>query len=907
MRPLHPNASSPWPNDDQAEVVEPTSGTSTFLFTDIESSAAAWETWPDMADRVRRHLTILEESVETFGGVVFATMGDGIAAAFPSATAAVRAAVLAQRSLPSTGLHARIGLHTGEAERVGRDHRGRAVNRAARIMSMGHGGQILLSDLCASIIRNGPDPVDLVEIGWRRLRGLHDPERLWQVVDGSRRSFPPVGGRMGEPPRSPQTRTPLLGRARDADRIAERMRRARLVTLTGTGGVGKTRLAVHVAEATAATRRHVVVGLAKLAAGATSTEVADAVAAAVGVGVTNDAIGAIAAMFDQDDVLLVVDNCEHVIEGAAAVIGELLGRGPRIAVLATSREPLGIDGEHIVRVEPLELDAAAALFCQRAEAAGALPGAIDRAVSLEIVRRLDGLPLAIELAAARAGSLGLRAIADSLRISSPLSGRARRGSVGRQATMGAAIAWSFDLLSTAEQRLLSWLSVFPDGAEIDAVSHVAGRLGIVPSAAIDDLASLVERSMIVTDSGRRQVRYRMLETMRAFLLERLDETGEREQARLAHADWMASITDVSFDEPCGPQALTAAVRLEREADSWREAMLVAADHELAELAARLCGPPTAFFLLGRHDLADHVRSVVELCHLEPAHRRPTLCALMVSAAGTTDPTQLQDWADEMVSLDERQPTGLSHLMKWLSGLWNGDVPGAVATCLDGADDRRLAATTRDLLLGIAVLDHFSLTGETADPDGLAERALRCADRSPVALTRVACRLGAAWALAPSAPNRSIHLLQLAMADIDDVPALTRLTLPGSAFRLLARMSPGVAARGLLDQLDTVTSLHSFMDLIPLSYARAFLGRTFDTAASVNRNGELPPTQAHLSMMDVVESARHLASGVGSEELRDLEARVRRSLIELAQTSEPGGAQALVAAPGPTAPPRIQVP
>jgi hypothetical protein len=387
--------------------------------------------------------------------------------------------------------------------------------------------------------------------------------------------------------------------------------------------------------------------------------------------------------------------------------------------------------------------------------------------------------------------------------------------------------------------------------------------------------------MVAADPQRHGVRYRLLETMRAFLLARLDAAGERLPAELALADWVASLTDVPLPEACGAVAQEVAIRLEREADAWRSAVATAARTGRADLAARLCGPPTAFFLLGRHDLAPCVRSVVDLCRDEPRRRQATLCALMVSAAGTSDPGRLQAWADEMVALEGAEPSGLGALMQWLARLWNGDFEGAVAACLAGADDPRLQDPTRELLLAIAVLDRFSLTGASADPDGLIDRALACAERSPVALARVSARLGAAWGLAPTAPERCIELVRLAMADVGHVPALTRLTLPGTAFRLLAGLDPRVAAQGLLDQLDAVPSRRTAVDLIPLSYARSLLVRVGHPAAAAPVGPVPAPAAPHLSMMDVVEQARQMAARCSPATVREVEVVVRTALVEIA--------------------------
>lgn len=864
------------------------SGTTTFLFTDIVSSTAEWETSSDMACRVDLHLKILRDTVQAYGGVVFATMGDGIAAAFPSADAAVHAAIAAQGALPESGLRARMGLHTGEAERVGSDHRGRPVNRAARIMSVGHGGQILLSDLAATLVRTGPDPVELADLGTVHLRGMAEPERLWQVLHPALETrFAPVQGSAATAPSLPRPRTPLIGRERDAARLTDLACSHRIATLTGPGGVGKTRLAVHVANGLSEAFEARFVDLANLHPGAGPHDVARAIAAIAGIGMIDDPLDIAVAMLDGHDALLVVDNCEHVVDGAADVISELTDRCPRLRVVATSREPLGIDGEHVMQLSPLPPSPAVALFRSRAEDAGMAPGSVEGALALDIVERLDGLPLAIELTAARAATLGLPAIIDGLQRNTPWSSRRRRGKVDRHATIAATIAWSYDLLDPDEQRLLGLLATFPGGAELDAVIDVAGRIGIGAAAATDHLASLVDKSMLTVESTGTAVRHGVLETMRAFVLDRLDRRERldggagRLSASLVMAEWVASITDVPFAHSCGRASEQAAIRLEREAGNWRAAMRTAERTGRADLAARLCGPPTAFFLLGHHDLVDAVRGVEDLCRDDPDHRRATLCALMVAAAGGVDPAQIQAWADELAELDRRHPTGLGCLMQWLAGIWTGDYEGAVRACLAGADDPRLETSTRDLLLAMAVLDRFSLTAATADPDGLIERVLVAADRAEMALARVAGRLGAAWGLAGRAPDRCVDLVRQAMADLDDVPALTRLTLPGSAFRLLGGLDPQVAALGLLDQLDAFPCRATYVDLIPLSYAGALLDAVGHPSAGRLRDSAATPSSPNVSMMDFVERARRLAARGSPATLGDLEAEVRTALAEIA--------------------------
>ena len=354
----------------------------------------------------------------------------------------------------------------------------------------------------------------------------------------------------------------------------------------------------------------------------------------------------------------------------------------------------------------------------------------------------------------------------------------------------------------------------------------------------------------------------MLETVRAFAL---DAARRRPASGLAagdaHAAWVASITDLPFAEPCSAQVERHAIRLEREADNWRDAVRFATEHGRGDLAGRLCGPPVAYFLLGRHDLADVVRPLVDLCAGDDHATRAVRCALIVSASGATDPASLQAWAEEIQAIDEREPTGLGGLMRWMALAWRGDFPAAVGVCVEASADERYAADTRAMFVGIAVLDHFSLVGATDDPHRLLPRALDVAAHSDVALTRVSCLLGAAWGLATTDADESLRLVRRALDDIDDVPALTRLTLPGSASRLLTQLDPRVAARGLLEQLDAVDGRRSYVDLIPLFYAAELLqGLGHPGLGATLERLTVSPVAPYLSMMDFVDLARRAFIG-----------------------------------------------
>jgi predicted ATPase/class 3 adenylate cyclase len=855
--------------------------TMSFLFTDIEGSTRQWEQTTDMVDRVEHHFVVLRESVERCGGRIFAMLGDGVAAAFSSAEAAVRAAIDAQLLLRDTDVRVRMGLHTGEVEQVDDDFRGRAVNRAARIMGVGHGGQILLSDITASLVRNGPGEVGVTDLGSHRLRDLTEPEHLWQVCHSSLDSeFPALRGVDSFTNNLPAQRSSFVGRDADMQRVVELMNANRLVTLTGVGGVGKTRLAVQVA---ADLLTHFAnVWMVELASVTDPDDVIDAIARTIGVGAAHDALGASVAVLSGERTLLLVDNCEHVVESAAEVVDALTMACPDLSVLATSREGLGVDGEHLFMVRSLDpATAALDLFSQRAVAAGARLETVERSMLEHVCRRLDGIPLALELAAARSATLGVPAVVLALDDRFSLLSGSRRRAVDRHSTMRATIDWSYRLLDYTEQRLFQWLAVFSNGFELDAAVAVAGAIGLDTDTAIGHVDSLVHKSMITADEQTYGVRYRMLETMRAFASERLDEQQERLDAMTALAEWVASITDLPYTEPTSAPVERRALRLDREADQWRDAAMVAVRLGSCDLAARLCGAPSAYFLLGRHDLAEIVRPMLDLCpdHLQ---RRSILAAMISSSAGSVAATELLAWTDEVEELDTLEPGGLAYIMRWLSNVWQGKFGESVDVCLRGADDPELPQSARDMLLGIAILDRFSLTDCVADLDSLVGRALETATRSPVALHRATCRLGAAWALASTDHERSLALVRLAMSDLILVPALPGLTLPGSAARLLAQLDPRTGALGLLERLNARPGRRSFVDLIPVFYGTALLARVGHphaepALATISRAS----AATYLSMMDVVDLARRAAAGSAPVSVTELETLVRIGLTDVA--------------------------
>ena len=542
--------------------------TVTFLFTDIEGSTPQWESAPEMHQRVEAHFDILRNAVAATAGELVAMTGDGVVAAFSSAESALRAAITAQRRMPATGLAVRMAVNTGEARRVGGDYRGRPLNRAARIMAAGHGGQILLSEVTAAIIRGGHAPLELIDLGEHHLRDLAEPERIWQVVHPDlKRSFPRLrdAGRISN--NLPAPRSSLVGRAADVAEVASLLDRHRVVTLVGAGGVGKTRLALQTAGDVL--RRFFRIWFVDLAAAADADDVAAAIAGAAQAGGGARSKEALVSAFGAQRVLLVLDNCEHVLDDVADIADALAAGCPELRILSTSREPLSIDGEHVVAVRPLDpASDAVDLFEERAFAAGATIRASDRPLIREVCARLDGLPLAVELAAAKLKSLGLPALVSALddRLAVLTADRLRRPD--RHRTMRANIDWSYQLLDDDEQRLFRWLAVFCGEFELAAVHHVARQIGVPASAVVDLVGSLVGKSVIEVEEHSHGVQYRMLESVRAFALDELDTDDEWDAAVAARSDWMATVTDRPADDTCAA-ALRAqhAPRLETRRES----------------------------------------------------------------------------------------------------------------------------------------------------------------------------------------------------------------------------------------------------------------------------------------------------------------------------------------------------
>ena len=531
-------------------------GTVTFLFTDIEGSTAILTLIGEAyVTLLERHAEILRTAIATNGGTEVSTEGDAFFAVFPSAPDAVAAASRAQRELARTrwpsnaSVRVRIGLHTGVARLGGDNYVGLDVHRAARIAAAGNGGQVLLSDATRALVAEAlPGDTHLRDLGQHRLKDLEHLVRIWQLeIDGLPADFPDLRTLDVRPGNLPRPLTSFVGRERELAQLVDMVRGHRLVSLTGAGGTGKTRLALEAAEVLrdgqpdgaffvdlSALRDPALVPL-------TITR-----ALRLGVDPGGDALHAARGYLRDREALLLIDNFEQVVE-AAHVVEDLLVAAPRIRVLATSRSPLGIYGEQEFALPPFDVPAdassellsaspAVALFMDRAR--DVKPGfelsADQAAIVAGIIARLDGLPLAIELAASQVRVLTPAAILSRLEAHQPLMPTATRGRPARQRAMRAAIDWSYELLDGPERRLFTRLAVLPGGISLEAAAAVAdpGDLGI---AILDGIAALVSKSLLRQTDGDTEPRFGMLETIRDYAGERLRtdfdaDATERRQA-----------------------------------------------------------------------------------------------------------------------------------------------------------------------------------------------------------------------------------------------------------------------------------------------------------------------------------------------------------------------------------------
>ena len=631
-------------------------GTVTFVFTDVEGSTrllqSLGDAWPEV---VEDHNRILRAAVRDAGGVDVRTEGDSVFAVFGSASAALAAAADAQRSLAGHGwpggaeVRVRMGMHTGEATLGGDDYVGLDVHRAARISAAAHGGQVLLSSASAELVGTGlPGGVSLRDLGKHRLKDLARPERIFQAsIEGLPSEFPPIRS-LETPTNLPAQRTSFVGREREVERVRALLRGPGLLTLTGPGGSGKTRLAIQAASGLLADYADGVffVELAPITdARLVPSSIADAVGArAEGV---RPVLDLLREHLRDREVLLVLDNFEQVLAGAL-VVSDLLDAAPRLRVLATSREPLHIAGEQELPVPPLDLPqagggpptdrltrfAAVELFAQRAAAVDPQFRITDAnaAAVAELCRRLDGLPLAIELAASAVKLLPPRAILDRLerRLEVPTGGAVDLPA--RQRTLREAIGWSYDLLDDAHRAAFRRLAVFVGGWTLQAAEAVAGPDESGPDL-LGVLGALVDKSLVIRlASADDSLRFGMLETIRAFGVEQLEAAGEAAAARDRHLAWFLEATEAAEPHLRDNDQKRWLDDLEREHDNLRAALRWAISSGRATDGLRLVAALWRFWHLRGH-LAEGRDWADEVLALPAASARTSERARALTALG----------------------------------------------------------------------------------------------------------------------------------------------------------------------------------------------------------------------------------------------------------------------------------
>ncbi|HMA36178.1 MAG TPA: tetratricopeptide repeat protein [Chloroflexia bacterium] len=562
------------------------SGTVTFLFTDIEGSTRLWEEYPAaMRGALARHDRLVRQAIEAHGGYVFKTIGDAFCAAFAQAHPAVLAAVAAQQALAGepwgeTGpLRARMALHSGVAELREGDYFGPPLNRVARLRDAGHGGQVLLSAVTRTLAQDYlPPALGLRDLGAHHLKDLAAAEQIFQVlIPDLPADFAPLRTLDTHPTNLPVQPTALLGREAEIAAACALVRRAdvHLLTLTGPGGTGKTRLSLQIAATLLEEFPHgaFVVNLAPLS---DSALVIPTIAQALGVAemASQPLIARLKETLRSRQMLLVLDNFEQVPEAGPA-IAELLAAAPGLKVLVTSRVILHLYGEREFPVPALDRDTAVALFVDRAQAARAGFGltAQNAPAVAAICARLDGLPLAIELAAARSRVLTPDAILARLEHRLALLTGGAHDRPRRQQSLRAAIDWSYELLAVDEQALFRRLGVFAGGCTIEAAATVGAAGGELGLDVLDGLAGLAEKSLLrQEDTPDGEPRFYMLETIREYALEHLASGGEAPGVAAAHAAWCLALAEAAAAAWVGPAAPGWVARFEPEQDNFRAAL-----------------------------------------------------------------------------------------------------------------------------------------------------------------------------------------------------------------------------------------------------------------------------------------------------------------------------------------------
>ena len=787
----------------------------TFLFTDVEGSSRLWEREPArMRPALAAHDTLARAAVEAHRGRIVKTTGDGVHAVFEDPLDALGAAVALQQALADPGathglaLRVRCGMHLGAEESREDDFFGPAVNRAARIMSAAHGGQVLLSGAVAERVRDRLAPeLSLRDLGAVRLRDLASPERVFQALHPRlRRDFPALRSLEATPNNLPQQTTRFVGRERDVVAVRAQLESTRLLTIVGAGGLGKTRLALQLAAESLDTSPDGV-WFVELASLGEAALVPQAVASALGVReeAGRPVLEALLSQARERQQLLVLDNCEHLVQACAQLAVALLAAAPRLRMVATSREPLHVAGEacyplNALAVPTADGDGAPAalegfesvrLFVERARAVQPefrVTAANAPAVAA-ICRQLDGIPLALELAAARVRALSVENLAARLQDRFRLLTRGDRTTLPRQQSLRATLDWSHDLLSEPERAVLRRLAVFSGSLTLEAAESVCALDTTRTEEVLDLVAHLVDRSLVATEADGE--RYRMLATVRQYAWEKLEAAGEKKAARVRHLAYYLAFAEHARAQLGGPQQGEWLARLDAEREN-----LVAA-HRACDRVPD--GVASGYRLLHASKPYWFIRGQLEL------GLRLTLEALSRpgSQAGDAERSRCLMSAGQFCSMMGRYADARRHLEESL----------AIARALN--DERRMAATLQPLCW--AALGE----GDTAVARTHAEEAVALAGRLDSARELAGARsllgqvhlLRGDYAAAQALFEQALRGL-LDLGDLENI-AIVRLNL---AMVCIGREALGDARAHLCDvgriaaEIDSVPAGQSLLEV-----------------------------------------------------------------------------------------------
>jgi predicted ATPase/class 3 adenylate cyclase len=739
-------------------------GTVTFLYTDIEGSTAGWERDPAaMKAAVAHQEALLRAAIDAHHGHVFRTVGDGLCAAFARSPDAVAGALAAQQALHAESwdgvgpLRARMALHTAIADLHNSDYVGAGLNRLGRLLAVGHGGQILLSGGIHPLVRDAlPAGAGLRDLGEHRLRDLAQPERIYQLLHPDLPAdFPPLRSLDTYHHNLPLQVTSFVGRAREMGAVADLLGTTRLLTLTGTGGAGKTRLALQVAVEQI--ERHPDgVWLVELAALDDPDRVPQAVALALGV---REAIGqplltTVLAYLTTRRLLLILDNCEHLLDACAQLVDAVIHAGAGVTVLATSREPLGIAGEVSWRVPSLPVPSRdrsissgeAALAALRQHDAVQL--FIDRAVAVQpdfaltsqnalamahLCARLDGIPLALELAAARVRGLAVEQIAARLDQRFRLLTGGSRTALPRQQTLAATVDWSYQLLADAERTLFHRLAVFTGRFTLEAAEAVCAGDDLPLDEVLDGLLRLVDKSLVLAEAGHDgRTWYRLLETLRQYGRERLVACGQAEATQARHATYYLALAEEAAHECFGPRLKEWLARLEAELGNLRMALRWAVETGAGEQGLRLCGQLFIFWHYRGYP-ADGRAWLAEVVALPAASacvagRGWALVAAAWLAHQMGDLTTARTWSEEAVALHraagDRAGLSLALAVRGRAESADGEVEAARMTLEEAVTVARASDDARPLPFALYFLSNVVYyQGEYARSRALNEECL----------------------------------------------------------------------------------------------------------------------------------------------------------------------------------------